>query len=227
MPIQPDAQKTPQPDPGSSTLGAEHLAKIDSAKITSAKTTPQESSWWKKLREAQRENIQILVIALVLAVSIRLLIAEPRYIPSNSMEPTLLIGDRLVIEKVTYRLHPPQSGDIIVFSPPLEFQERFGFPDKAFIKRVIGTPGDTVQVQNGSVYLNHQPLQESYIAEPPAYEMPEIQVPDGKVFVMGDNRNNSNDSHVWGFLPQQNIIGRAIFRFFPLNHLGRLLPAKS
>lgn len=182
-------------------------------------------SWWVRLRESQRENIQILAIALALAVLIRVFVAEPRYIPSNSMEPTLLVGDRLVVEKVTYRLHPPQTGDIVVFNPPSQFQEQFGFvPDKAFIKRVIGTPGDRVQVQNSLVYLNGQPLLEAYIAEPPAYEMPEVQVPVGQVFVMGDNRNNSNDSHVWGFLPQQNIIGRAILRFFPFNRLGQFKP---
>ena len=185
-------------------------------------THPTEN-WWIKLGKAQRENLQILLIALVLAILIRLFIAEPRYIPSDSMEPTLQIGDRLVVEKLSYRLHPPQTGDIIVFQPPMQFQEQFGFlPDKAFIKRVIGTAGDRVQVRDGVVYLNDQPLREPYIAEPPAYQMPSLQVPADSLFVMGDNRNNSNDSHVWGFLPQQNVIGRAVVRFFPFNHLGGL-----
>ena len=188
-----------------------------------AENSTENLSWWAKLGQAQRENLQILLIALVLAVLIRLFIAEPRYIPSDSMEPTLLIGDRLVVEKLSYRLHPPQSGDVIVFQPPMQFQEQFGFlPDKAFIKRVIGRAGDRVQVQGGVVYLNEQPLQEPYIAEPPAYQMPTVQVPEGSLFVMGDNRNNSNDSHVWGFLPAQNVIGRAILRFFPFNRLGGL-----
>ncbi|MBW4463884.1 MAG: signal peptidase I [Pegethrix bostrychoides GSE-TBD4-15B] len=179
--------------------------------------------WWVKLRQSQRENLQILLIALALAILIRLFIAEPRYIPSDSMEPTLLVGDRLVVEKLSYRLHPPQTGDIVVFQPPIQFQEQFGFlPDKAFIKRVIGTAGDRVQVQEGVVYLNDQPLSEAYIAEPPAYEMPMVQVPADSLFVMGDNRNNSNDSHVWGFLPRQNLIGRAVLRFFPFNRVGGL-----
>ncbi len=179
--------------------------------------------WWVKLRQSQRENLQILLIALALAILIRLFIAEPRYIPSDSMEPTLLVGDRLVVEKLSYHLHPPQTGDIVVFQPPIQFQEQFGFlPDKAFIKRVIGTAGDRVQVQEGVVYLNDQPLSEAYIAEPPAYEMPMVQVPADSLFVMGDNRNNSNDSHVWGFLPRQNLIGRAVLRFFPFNRVGGL-----
>jgi signal peptidase I len=184
-------------------------------------TQDAKTPWWSNLLQSQRENLQILLIALVLAVLIRLFVAEPRYIPSDSMEPTLLIGDRLVVEKVSYRLHPPQLGDIIVFQPPLQFQEQFGFlPDKAFIKRVMGAAGDVIQVKDGVVYRNQQPLQEDYIAEPPAYQMPAVEVPPGQVFVMGDNRNNSNDSHVWGFLPQQNIIGRAIFRFFPFQRFG-------
>ncbi len=191
--------------------------------IQPSEPAQQHGHWWAKLGSAQRENLQILLIALVLAVLIRLFIAEPRYIPSDSMEPTLLIGDRLVVEKLSYHLHPPQHGDIIVFQPPLQFQQQFGFlPDKAFIKRVIGTAGDQVRVENGLVYLNDQPLTEPYIAAPPAYQMPTVQVPEGNLFVMGDNRNNSNDSHVWGFLPQQNVIGRAILRFFPFNHLGGL-----
>ncbi|WAL61230.1 signal peptidase I [Thermocoleostomius sinensis] len=178
--------------------------------------------WWSRLSKPQRENLQILAIALVLAVILRLFIAEPRYIPSDSMVPTLEIGDRLVVEKVSYYLRSPQTGDIVVFDPPLQLQE-FGYaPDKAFIKRIIGTPGDVVQIQTGCVYLNGHPLVEPYVAEPPAYDMPAVRVPAQQYFVMGDNRNNSNDSHVWGFLPRENIIGRAVFRFFPLNRLGPL-----
>lgn len=201
----------------------------DTASVTKSSSTgsvlPQANPrnfWWSRLSKPQRENLQILVIALTLAIVIRLFIAEPRYIPSDSMVPTLQIGDRLVVEKVMYHLHPPRTGDIIVFDPPPLLQE-FGYaPDKAFIKRIIGQPGDVVEVREGVVYLNERPLAENYIAEPPAYEMPSVQVPDNQYFVMGDNRNNSNDSHVWGFLPQQNIIGRAVFRFFPIDHFGFL-----
>ncbi|GAB4378721.1 MAG: signal peptidase I [Elainellaceae cyanobacterium] len=190
--------------------------------ISSASSQAPQSSWWNRLSKAQRENLQILAIAIALAAIIRLFIAEPRYIPSDSMMPTLAIGDRLVVEKVSYYLHSPQTGDIVVFDPPAQLQE-FGYaPDKAFIKRIIGEPGDVVQVQDQHVYLNGQPLAEDYIAEPPAYEMPAVRVPEGQFFVMGDNRNNSNDSHVWGYLPQENIIGRAVFRFYPFDRVGLL-----
>lgn len=112
----------------------------------------------------------------------------------------------------------------MVFDPPRQLQE-FGYtPDNAFIKRVIGEPGDIVQVANGKVYLNGQPLTEPYIAEPPNYQLNPVRVPDGQFFVMGDNRNNSNDSHIWGFLPRQNIIGRAVFRFWTPDRIGVLDP---
>ncbi len=172
--------------------------------------------------QSQRENLQILGIALVLALLVRLLIAEPRYIPSDSMVPTLEIGDRLVIEKISYRSRQPLRGDIVVFDPPPLLQELGFTSDQAFIKRVVGEPGQTVQVHSGQVLIDGTPLQEPYIAQPPAYEMPTVVVPDGQFFVMGDNRNNSNDSHVWGFLPKENIIGRAVFRFYPLRRAGAI-----
>ena len=175
-----------------------------------------------ELKKSQKENLQIVAIALILAVVIRLFVAEPRFIPSDSMVPTLAIGDRLVVEKVSYGFRPPETGDIIVFEPPAQLQQYGYAPNRAFIKRIIGTPGDVVQVHKGAVYLNQRPLTEPYTAEPPDYEMEQVQVPADQFFVMGDNRNNSNDSHVWGFLPKQNIIGRAIFRFFPIDRIGSM-----
>jgi signal peptidase I len=178
--------------------------------------TPRWKAWW--------ENTQILVIAIILALLIRSFVAEPRFIPSDSMVPTLQVGDRLVVEKISYRLHPPQFGDIIVFDPPEQLQ-RLGYAkDQAFIKRVIGQPGQTVEVRGGKVYVNNQPLTEPYIAAPPSYTLKPVQVPPDQFFVMGDNRNNSNDSHVWGFLPEQNIIGRAWLRFFPFDRVTFVSP---
>jgi len=176
----------------------------------------QRSKFWQQTKE----NLQIIAIALTLALLIRALIAEPRYIPSDSMLPTLQVGDRLVVEKISYRFRPPARGEIIVFDPPQQLQIQGYAKDQAFIKRVIGTPGQTIQIQNGTVYLNGTPLAEDYIAEPPAYQMAPVLVPEDQLFVMGDNRNNSNDSHVWGFLPKQNIVGHACFRFWPLNRIG-------
>lgn len=178
-------------------------------------TSPRLSFW-----QQARENLQIIAIALAIALLIRTFVAEPRYIPSDSMIPTLAVGDRLVIEKISYHFRPPATGEIIVFDPPPQLQIQ-GYPkDQAFIKRVIGIPGQTLQIQDGKVYLNATPLEEDYIAEPPNYQMAPVRVPENQLFVMGDNRNNSNDSHVWGFLPQPNIIGHACFRFWPPNRIG-------
>lgn len=175
-----------------------------------------------KLWQAVRENLQIVAIALVLAFLLRTFVAEPRYIPSDSMIPTLQVGDRLVVDKISYLFHPPHPGDIVVFNPPDVPQLSAISKDNAFIKRVIGLPGQQVQVQQGQVYINNQPLPEKYLAEPIRYELPSFVVPEGQVFVLGDNRNYSNDSHVWGFLPRENIIGRAAWRFFPFDRLGSI-----
>ncbi|TVP62092.1 MAG: signal peptidase I [Nodularia sp. (in: Bacteria)] len=181
-----------------------------------AKPAATSSKGWS----SWQENLILIAIALCLAILIRTFIAEPRYIPSDSMLPTLHTGDRLVVEKVSYRFHPPVTGEIIVFQPPAELQRR-GYPaDQAFIKRVIGVPGKILNVTNGKVYLDGEALEEDYIAEPPNQPFPAVQVPEEEFFVMGDNRNDSNDSRYWGFLPRQNIIGRAAFRFWPPDRIG-------
>lgn len=189
--------------------------------------TPHESnikdtSSPSKIWSGWQENLVLITIALSLALLIRTFIAEPRLIPSASMYPTLHTGDRLVVEKVSYHFHPPKIGDIVVFNSPPELQKR-GYPQsQAFIKRVIGEPGTVISISQGLVYLNGQPLIEDYIAEPPNLPFPEIQVPEDAFFVMGDNRNDSNDSRYWGFVPSENLIGRATFRFWPLNRIGLL-----
>ena len=185
---------------------------------TKTPTTTEPSSKLKALWE----NLQILVVALILALLVRAYVAEPRFIPSDSMVPTLQVGDRLVVEKISYHLHPPEFGDIVVFDPPLQLQRQGYKKDQAFIKRIIGQPGETIEIKNGKVFVNGQALQEPYIAESPNYIMKPAQVSEGAFFVMGDNRNNSNDSHVWGFLPKDNIIGRAWLRFYPFDRLGKV-----
>ncbi|MFZ4667505.1 MAG: signal peptidase I [Prochlorotrichaceae cyanobacterium] len=184
--------------------------------------TPTPLPGWKRLWQSQRENLQVLILALVMAIAIRILIAEPRYIPSTSMLPTLEVGDRLVVEKVSYRIHPPHRGDVVVFEPPLQLQ-RLGYDkNQAFIKRVVGEPGQVVAVRQGQVFVDRTPLAEDYILEPPAYEWGPFRVPANQLLVMGDNRNNSNDSHIWGFVPQRNVIGRAWIRFWPFSRLDWL-----
>ncbi len=194
----------------------------DKNNLTTKVAEIKPESSWQKAWNSQRENLQIVIIALGLAILIRALIAEPRFIPSDSMLPTLHIGDRVVVEKISYYLEPPKTGDIIVFSPPEQLQEQGFTEDQAFIKRIIGLPGQTVTVKKGLVYLDDKALVEKYIAEPPKYQWGPYRVPENQYFVMGDNRNNSNDSSRWGFLPKQNIIGRAVVRFWPLERIGKV-----
>jgi len=180
-------------------------------------TEPQGFSW-----SGLWENMRILVIALAIALAVRAFIAEPRYIPSGSMLPTLEIGDRVVVEKISYHFQPVHRGDIVVFRTPPQL-ELLGYdPAQAFIKRVIAEPGQHIEVHDGTVYLDQKPLTETFIAAAPEYELPELVVPPHSFFVMGDNRNNSNDSHIWGFVPEQNIIGHAVQRFWPFNRIGSL-----
>ncbi len=188
----------------------------------------EKSPAWLRVWRSQRENIQILVMALALALLLRTFVAEPRYIPSDSMLPTLQVGDRLVVEKISYHFRPPAAGEIAVFFPPQQLQKYLQFQGyskkqalrQVFIKRIIGAAGQTVGVKDGQVWLNGEPQPEDYIAEPPDYDWGPATVPENQFFVMGDNRNNSNDSHIWGFLAKEKIIGRAAFRFWPPNRIG-------
>ena len=206
----------------SSGLGNSSTEGIKAKESVAVKESQDKADSSSKLWRQVRENLQILAIALALALLIRAFVAEPRYIPSDSMLPTLEVGDRLVVEKVSYHFRPPTIGEIVVFDPPQQLQIQGYDKNQAFIKRVIGTPGQMIQVRNGKVYRNNVPIQEDYIAEPPNYQMEAVQVPENYLFVMGDNRNNSNDSHVWGFLPKDNVIGHACYRFWPLSRLGRV-----
>ena len=174
------------------------------------------------------ETGKTILLSVFLAVGIRGLVAEARYIPSGSMLPTLQINDRLIIDKVSYRFTNPVRGDIVVFNPTAEL-ERQKFHD-AFIKRVIGLPGDRVEVKAGKVYVNDQVLTEKYLDEAPQYNWksteltPDGIVPEGHYLVLGDNRNNSYDSHYWGFVPKDKIVGKAVVRFWPINRAGGIDP---
>lgn len=164
-----------------------------------------------------RETVETLGLSVLLALGIRTFVAEARYIPSGSMLPTLEINDRLIIDKVSYDFGNPQRGDIVVFRPPAALGQ-----DEAFIKRLIGMPGDVIEVKNGQLYINNEPQSEPYIAAKPDYQYGPVTVPDDAYLVLGDNRNKSFDSHFWGFLPADHLIGRAVFRFWPLDRLGDL-----
>jgi signal peptidase I len=163
------------------------------------------------------EWIPTLVYALVFALVLRTYAVASFIIPSGSMEDTLLQHDLLIANKLSYKLlgQDPQRGDVMIFKPPHE-------PHKDYIKRVIGMPGDTVEVKNGVVYVNDQPLDEEYIKEPPRSNFPKTVIGENEYFMMGDNRNHSQDSRVWGTVERRAFEGKALFIFWPPSRIGLL-----
>lgn len=164
-----------------------------------------------------RELVETVTLALVLAFGVRTTVAEARFIPTTSMVPTIQVDDRVLVEKVSYWFGPPRRGDIVVCRAP----EVTGYRDD-LIKRVVGLPGERLRVQEGKVFINGAALNEPYLNEAPHYTLPERTIPPDSLFVMGDNRNNSADSHVWGYLPTDNVIGKASFRYWPLHRAGAM-----
>jgi len=184
-----------------------------------------------------REVIETAFIVIILVILIRNFIGEPRWIPSASMRPTLLEGDRIFIEKISNYLSEPKRGDIVVFYPPFEeleqtpwaiFTRLVGFfnKDVAYIKRIVGVPGDKLRITDeGLVYVNGKLLDENYRYDNASIPCQSgmycgpMTVPKDSYFMMGDNRGNSQDSRFWGFLPKDRIVGKAVFIFWPLNRI--------
>lgn len=158
-----------------------------------------------------REVAETILIAGILFLAVNLVTARIR-VEGSSMEPSLHDGEFVVINRLAYRWANPDRGEIIVFNFPLD-------PERRFIKRIIGLPGDTVAVHQGTVFVNEIALEEPYIFAPPQYEG-EWVVEDGHYFVLGDNRNNSSDSQNWGSLEAENIIGKAVIIYWPITDLG-------
>lgn len=163
------------------------------------------------------ELVESVVIAIVLALVIRFFLFEPFYIPSGSMEPTLQVEDKIIVNKLVYRLKEPKRGDIIVFEHPMLD------PNIDYIKRVVGLPGETLEIKESTVYINGKPLEEEYLpADLKFMDFGPVTIPENSYFMMGDNRNNSQDSRVWGTLPEDYIVGKAFFIFWPAGRIGIL-----
>ena len=155
--------------------------------------------------------VETLVLSIVLFAAINAVSARIR-VDGASMEPTLQSGEFVIVNKLAYWFGEPTIGDVIVF----HFHRD---PDQEYIKRIIGLPGDQVEIQDGEVFVNGQLLNEDYIAASPVYDVVS-DVPEDSLFVLGDNRNNSSDSHNWGSVPLDYIIGKATFVYWPPTEWG-------
>ena len=144
---------------------------------------------------------------------------EPRHIVAESMKPTLVTGDRILIDRIAYKNSLPKRGDVIAFHPIEELRKQ-GY-EAPFVKRVIGLPGETIEIKNGLIYINNKSINEDYILEPPAYQYNAYQIPQGSYFVLGDHRNNSHDSRFWGGIREELIIGKVVSIFFPPSRAGK------
>lgn len=169
-----------------------------------------------------REYVEAALIATGLALFIILFVAQSFLVEGDSMWPTLEDGERILVDKLSYRFRDPARGEIIVFRYPAD-------PTRRFIKRVIGVPGDEVMIRGSVVYVNGQALSEEYIAEPTRDDYGPVVVPEDAFFVLGDNRNASEDSRRpnVGFVPRDLIVGRALLVYWPLSDLGLIRVPES
>ncbi len=186
-----------------------------------------------KKKSVVREYAEAILIAIILALLIRTFVVQAFKIPSGSMIPTLLVGDHILVNKFVYRFRDPKRGDVIVFKYPWD-------ETRDFIKRVIAVGGEEVAMKGRTVFVNGRPLVEPYAiysetrpTSGPGYEYGPVVVPQGSYFVMGDNRDNSQDSRFWGFLKREKILGKSFFIYWSWDsekgrlrwwRLGRLIP---
>ncbi|MFQ5612881.1 MAG: signal peptidase I [Anaerolineae bacterium] len=175
-------------------------------------------SAWQTARMVLREIVETVVLTLIIFFLIQTVIKNFRVV-GNSMEPNLHDGQYLIIDKISYRFREPQRGDVIVFVPPNR-------PEDDYVKRIVGLPGETIEIRNGNIFVDGQMIEEPFAARIGTYNYQKIVLGEDQVFVLGDNRNNSNDSHNWGPLSTDKIVGRAWVSYWPPNQWG-LIPNDS
>jgi signal peptidase I len=209
------------------------------AVIPESATAPPEVPEEKR-RSLVRELPVLLIVAFLIAFGVKSLVAQAFFIPSESMEATLRVGDRVLVSRLSYRMHEPRRGDVVVFTSPFEngkdersvpvrvlhgILESVGLRQPStedFIKRIIGLPGETIEGRDGKVFVDGRELIEPYLDEETVPGFEPRTVPEGKLWVMGDNRNQSQDARVFGPIDEDKVIGRAILRIWPIPRIGFL-----
>lgn len=169
----------------------------------------------KKEKSELRELIEVIISSVAIAAFLIIFVVQAFYIPSGSMIPTLMPGDRILVNKFIYRFTEPKPGDIMVFRFPLD-------PKRHFIKRVIALEDQTVELRQGKLYINDKLIEQPYLPHLYQNDFGPFKVPKGQFFMLGDNRDNSEDSRFWGGVPRKNVIGQAFVTYWPLNRLGIL-----
>jgi len=159
-----------------------------------------------------RDSLIVIVATMLVFLGLQVTI-QSTAVSGSSMEPNFETGQRLIVNKLIYKFDNIDRGDVVILHPPSD-------TNVEYIKRVIGLPGETVEIKNGLVYINGEPLSEPYISNPPQYTMKKLEIPQEYYFVLGDNRNYSDDSHVWGPIPGDSIVGKAWLSIWPLSDLG-------
>jgi signal peptidase I len=177
----------------------------------------------RRWRRTIFEWLGVIAGGIAIALLVEAFLIQAFWIPSPSMEPTLDVGDRVLVNKLSYKFHDVRRGDVVVFERPPGASTGENDEIKDLIKRVIAIGGDTIEAREGNVYVNGEPIEENYL-EPgtPTGNLPLTEIPAGHVFVMGDNRTNSEDSRVFGPIDEDAIVGRAFIRVLPITDIGWL-----
>ncbi|TXK85524.1 signal peptidase I [Paenibacillus sp. N3.4] len=171
----------------------------------------------KSILKVIKDWVPSIAFAVIVALVINTYVAQAMTVPTGSMLPTIQLKDELIVEKMKPLTHF-NFGDIVVFWPPLADNK------DRYVKRLIGLPGDTIEIKDGVLIRNGQKVDEPYVKSPMTYTFHQVTVPEGNYLFLGDNRNDSFDSHLWPtpFVPEKDLIGKAVFRLFPLNHIGTI-----
>ena len=198
-------------DMGNESPIGSYLEAIET-ETTEGQVEEETTTNWDNVRTVIREVLETVILTVIIFFLIQTVVRNFRVV-GTSMEPNLHDSQYLIVDKISYRLGEPQKGDVIVFEPPNR-------PGEDYVKRVIGVSGEMVEIRKGQVFINNKPIDEPYVVYPGSYSMSPRRVGANELFVLGDNRNSSSDSHNWGMLETDKVVGKAWLSYWPPNYWG-------